>query len=360
MARARPILSLLLALATGGLATSVGGDSGAPLVRLIAASATDPAIDDVNGVHHVAIGPDEDRLGRLFIFLPGTGASPQMYTHLIERGATLGYHAIGLSYTNQLAVNVICAGMDASGCHESVRREILLGTDESPLVQVDATNGVFHRLQRLLEHLEGIAPDEGWGTYRDSGAVRWDRVVVSGHSQGAGHAAFIGRLHRVARAVLFSGTEPASWTEAADFATPGDAFHGFAHHLEPIYDPIQRSWDNLGIPGAPTSVDGELPPFGGSQQLHTSTDDCTGDPQSNGFYHNCHCADDWMPFLPDGTPAFRYVWDHLLAMEAPPAAPLTPAPGRALLAASILVWLAWREAKRTGCLRHGGGPARPP
>jgi hypothetical protein len=318
-----------------------------PLVRLIAASATDPAIDDIGGVHHVAIGPAEQRVGRLLVFLPGTGASPQMYASLVERAATLGYHAIGLAYANQVAVNQVCAGMGASGCHEMVRREVLFGTDESPLVVVEAPNGVFDRLDRLLAHLEAIAPGEGWETYRSGPSeMRWALVVVSGHSQGAGHAAFIGRLHRVARAVLFSGTEPAPWTQAGDFATPGADFHGFAHLLEPIYAPIQDSWDNIGIPGVPTSVDGALPPFGQSHQLHTSTEACTGDPQSNGFYHNCHCVDGWMPLLPDGTPAFQYVWDHVFAMDGAPAVPAIPALARALLLASIALGLGRAAVRR--------------
>jgi hypothetical protein len=323
-------------------------------VRLIPASATDPAILDVNGVHHVALGAPASRRGQLFVFLPGTTASAQDYSFLIERAATLGYHAIGLAYVNEVAVNVLCAGMGASGCHEDVRREVILGNDESPLVQVDAANGIFYRLDRLLAHLAAIAPMEGWARYRDGeGGVRWDLALVAGHSQGAGHAAFIGRLERVARAVLFSGTEPAPWTQAGDFATPAADFFGFAHRLEPIYTPIQASWDNIGIPGAPTSVDAALPPFGGSQQLHTSSQDCTGDPQSNGFYHNCHCADAWMPFLPDGTPAFQYVWDHLFDLPGDPAVPATPAPLRVVLLGLLAGSVLWLRRRRRRSLVPG-------
>lgn len=312
--------------------------AGPVTVRLIAASATDPDIDDVIGVHHVAIGPAAGRIGRLLLFLPGTTASAQMYATLIERAAGTGYHAIGLAYENELAVNALCAGMGASGCHEDVRREVLLGSDESDRVDVGPSNSVYHRIESLLAYLDALAPYEGWGAFRNAnGTLRWDRVVVSGHSQGAGHAAFIARLERVAQVVLFSGTEPAPWTQAGDFATPAEDFHGFAHRLEPIYAPIQASWDNIGIPGTPTGVDGAAPPFGGSQQLFTLNADCSGDPQSNGFYHNCHCVDGWMPpSLPDGTPVFQPVWDHLFRAD-PPAVPALPGRMGALLGASILV-----------------------
>lgn len=241
-----------------------------------------------------------------------------MYSLLIERAAAQGYHAIGLAYVNPLAVNAVCAGMGATGCHELVRREIIQGFDLSSLVDVDFDSSIFNRLDRLLAHLESIAAGEGWDAYRDdAGILRWDRVVVSGHSQGAGHAAFIAKLKKVSRAVLFSGTEPAPWTSVGTFATPAADIYGFAHLLEPIYTPIQASWDNIGIPGTPTTVDGALPPFGTSRQLWTSNTDCTGDSQSSGFYHNCHCVDDWMPPpLPDGSPFFQYAWDHLFEVES--------------------------------------------
>jgi hypothetical protein len=344
--RFRLVVRLALVAACSAPVSAPGEE---PLVvRQIAASATDPAIDDVIGVHHVAIGPAAGRIGRLLVFLPGTTGAPQQYATLIERAARLGHHAVGLAYVNQVPVNVLCAGMGASGCHEQVRREILFGTDESDLVEVDSDNGVFHRLDRLLAYLETLAPDEAWSRYRDaSGAVRWDRVVVSGHSQGAGHAAFIARLHRVARAVLFSGTEPAPWTQAGDFATPAADFFGFAHLLEPIYPPIQASWDNIGIPGDPTSVDAAPAPYGGSHQLATAREDCTGDPQSKGFHHNCHCVDGWMPApLPDGTPAFQPVWDHLFAAE--PAGVPSIGPAGAALLAALLIVLATLQMRRAG------------
>jgi hypothetical protein len=293
-----------------------------PIVRLIAASTTSAAIDDVNGVHHVAIGPASDLAGRLLVFLPGTNATAQMYSQLIERTAELGYHAVGLAYVNQLAVNVICAGMGASGCHELVRREVILGTDSSTLVDVNFDNSIVNRLNRLLAYLETTYPSEGWDTYRDAGGiVQWNLVVVSGHSQGAGHTAYISKLVQVDRAVLFSGTEPAPWTFSGTFATPVENMYALAHTLEPSYGPIQASWDHIGIPGLPTSADSSFPPANESHQFSTSNLDCTGDPQSAGFYHNCASVDGWMPPpLLDQTPFFQFAWDHLFAVESPPIA----------------------------------------
>ena len=135
------------------------------------------------------------------------------------------------------------------------------------------------------------------------------------------------RLQRVftplSGAVLFSGTEPASWTVAGDFATPTDQIFGFVHRREPVYSSIVRSWSNIGLPGNVVSVDSSDPPYGGAHQLQTALTNCTGDSSSNGFFHNCHVADDWMPYLADGTPLFQPTWDlpsrtsPLVGMAAP-------------------------------------------
>ncbi len=316
-----------------------------PTVRLIAASTTDPAITDVNGVHHIAIGPAEERIGRLVVFLPGTTARPQDYSMLIEHTTELGYHAIGLAYVNVVPVWMLCSGQGAD-CQEKVRREILLGTDESELVEIPAPDGVFHRLDALLAHLRLTYPDEDWDAYVDpSGNVRWTKVTVAGQSQGAGHAAFIGRLHRVARVVLFSGTEPALWTQAGDFATPPDDYHGLVHRFEQFYVPIQTSWDQIGLPGSPIAVEALPPPFGGSHQLMTVRQDCTGDPASNGFYHNCASVDGWMPLEPDGSSVYEPVWDHLFTLQAAVAVPALGPWGTPVLLVAIAL-VGWRGARR--------------
>ena len=54
-----------------------------------------------------------------------------------------------------------------------------------------------------------------WGEQfiRDNGGVDWSRTVISGHSQGAGHAAYLSFVLDV-DAVLFSG--PQDCSECAD------------------------------------------------------------------------------------------------------------------------------------------------
>ncbi len=243
----------------------------------------------------------------------------------MRRAAELGYHGISLAYVNTFSVNFdVCqAHPGDSGCPEKARLEILLGTESgyNP-PSVDEANSAYRRLVALLRYLETAYPQEGWGQYLAGDVPRWERIALGGHSQGGGHAAMTAKLHSVARVLLFDATEPSAWTRGA-FTTPPERMFGFVHTLEPIYQPIVRSWTNLRLPGPLTNVDGLAPPFGGSNQLSTSRTDCRGDAQNLGFYHNCPVVDEYLPLDGTGESVFRPVWDYMLTAvrlgDSPPA-----------------------------------------
>ncbi len=83
------------------------------------------------------------------------------------------------------------------------------------------------RLVKLLQYLDVQHPDEHWGDYLIGGEPNWSRIVISGHSQGAGMAAYIAKRKAVARVVLFSSPwdyvkssrQPAPWLSETS-ATP--------------------------------------------------------------------------------------------------------------------------------------------
>ncbi len=293
-------------------------------LRTILASATDPAIDDILGAHLVAIGPPSARIGRLLLFFPGTGGTPDRYSRFLTRAAELGYHAIALAYDNRLSVNFdICPGQPEK-CYEDARLEILTGVESGytpPNVGPD--NSAFNRLTKLLAYLHAGYPEEGWGAYLAGGKPRWEHILVAGHSQGGGNAAMTAKLYETAGALLFSATEPREWT-TKPFATPADRFFGLAHEKEPIFAPILRSWVNIGLPGLPINVEENPPPFLLSHQLVTATEACLGDPSSFGYYHNCTVVDDFMALPPDGTPVLQYVWDVMLAPRGLPDTTVRP------------------------------------
>jgi hypothetical protein len=258
-------------------------------VTFVAASETDPGITDV--FDHVYVEADGTPANKLFVFLPGTGGPPAGYQQILQNAAAGGYDALGLSYVNGLAVNELCM-VTEPGCHEGVRNEVITGEDTSPLVDVAPVDSIEHRLVAALTHL-------GWDQYVVDGVPDWANIAFAGHSQGAGHAAFIAREHEVHRAVLFAGTEPADWTQAP-LATPVDRLWGFVHVEDPIAAPVQLSWNNLGIPGPPADVDDQPPPFDG-QQLQTASPDDGGNP------HGSIVVDPSTP-RENGLPVYREVW----------------------------------------------------
>jgi pimeloyl-ACP methyl ester carboxylesterase len=100
------------------------------------------------------------------------------------------------------------------------RDEVCFGNQVSTVVAVDALNCIVTRATKLLLYLKKTYPAQNWGQYLTaSNTIRWDKVVVAGHSQGSGHACYIGKKNRVERVVMLSGpndystyfNSPANW-----------------------------------------------------------------------------------------------------------------------------------------------------
>lgn len=285
----------------------------APLVA-VKASATGPGISDRFGTHLVGTptGRGTGPGPRLLAFLPGTRGRPDLYRTFLEHARTLGYHVIGLAYPNDVAVNLdVCRGRPDPDCPAAARTEILWGRDAPGLpLSVPPADAAMPRLRALLTHLARTRPREGWDVFLTrSGEPAWSRLVLAGHSQGGGHAAFVARDHRLARVLLFAATEPAPWT-TEPLRTPRERLWALAHTREPFLASLQRSWAQLGVPGTPVDVESTDPPWGGSHRLLTSTGACRGDPAARGHHHNCPIVDDW---LPDPMPAgLRAAWTRML------------------------------------------------
>jgi len=194
----RSALGLAVALLAG-----CGGGSDAPaptpaptpppasVERDVAPAATDAAITtDLETHFTINPSPASAARGRLFVFFPGTGATPANYRLIVRTAATRGF---------------------------------------------------VNRLTKLLAYLHARHPAEGWGQYLTNGQPDWTRIRVAGHSQGGGHAAFIAKQFAVDRAVYFSSpsdwrdgpNQPATWMGSPG-ATPAVRQYGFTHLRDPL------------------------------------------------------------------------------------------------------------------------------
>ncbi|NYT41807.1 hypothetical protein HZY97_13630 [Sphingomonas sp. R-74633] len=256
------------------------------------------------------------RVGRLALFIMGTNSSETKEQEIVYAGAKRGYHAIALAYPNADAVAVLCAGSTDTACTGNVRKEMLTGANVSTKVTVAVKDSVETRLQKLLTYLNATYPAEGWGVYLSGTSINWSMISAVGHSQGAGHVAYLAKLHSLYRATMISGVADktstgavAPWLSTTNITPVGNQY-GFSHTSDATVTiaTAEASWNAIGLAslGTLTMTDGATAPYGSSHKLKTSLASVGG---TN--IHLSMADDDKMPRNTDGTPKYEPVWDYM-------------------------------------------------
>jgi hypothetical protein len=199
-------------------------------------SVADPAVTQYDEPSFIVFNPRTSAAAPLVVFLPGTDGKPRNSVDLLRLIARQGYRAIGLKYNDTPAVDQVCLNDPDLGCSEAFRRMRVYGDGPSRHVSNPPAESIVVRLTSLLRVLDRRHPNENWGTYIREGAPSWDRIVVSGLSQGAGMAAYIAKTSAVARVVLFSGPwdvagsqrSPAPWLSIPSATPPDRWFAGYS------------------------------------------------------------------------------------------------------------------------------------
>jgi pimeloyl-ACP methyl ester carboxylesterase len=268
--------------------------------------ATDPAITIALSPHRVAFAPDVPHRDLLFIYLHGAGGTAGSGTDVVQTAAERGFHAIGITYYMDVLPPQICPGGDFA-CYRAVRREILEGIDYTPVITISRPNGVENRLVRLLTHLDGLHPGEGWLQFVAAGAPRWNQIVIYGHSMGGSNAALLAILHELAGVCIVApATDFASWWSTP--ATPIERIYGFCHVQDRIAQ-VSAAWNTIGLGafGSVQDVASVPTPYNNTHMLSTSVE-----PAQPGQYHNSPTTDPTTPRNPDGSPAYRPVWQYMI------------------------------------------------
>ncbi|MDQ3043224.1 MAG: IPT/TIG domain-containing protein [Acidobacteriota bacterium] len=293
---------------------------------LVAPQTTDPNITTNLNNHYVSVNRSVAQKNQLFLFFPGTGGVPVNCQQINNTAADLGFHAVNLTYPNDEPVNGLCGGTNTDlDCYGNVRLEIKDGVDRSNLVSVNRANSIENRLVKLLIHLRNTAPNQDWGQFLlDDNSINWSKIIVSGHSQGGGHAGIIGRFHSVARVVMFAAMDfnaatnsVANWIRLPNNtpnATAPDKFFGFSHQRDEMVNFTllsNRVWTAYGMNnfGAITNVDAANPPYNNTHSL-TSNADCAN-------FHGCIVVDARLVFQ-NGIPVYKPVWEYLLSNTTAP------------------------------------------
>jgi hypothetical protein len=242
----------LVELAAAGLAARP-----ADLVTYrVAPHDTDPALTRFDNPHYIVFDRSAPASADLFVFMSGTGGKPAAVSDFLDVVAGQGYRVISLAYNDAPAVVGVCPRDPDPDCSARVRQKRIFGDDVTSRVDDTPAESIVNRLVKLLVTLDRQHPSEGWGGYVDGGAPRWDRIAVSGHSQGAGMAAFIAQRHTVARVVLMSSPwdfhgrlgQLAPWVLAGPGKTPADVWFASYHAKENTAKFIVDAYRALRIP----------------------------------------------------------------------------------------------------------------
>lgn len=322
-------LALVLALSGcgGGGSTSTSTPIPPPvpsgsIEREISPVTIDPRVDTATEPH-VAISPATNvpAANRLFVFLSGTGGTPENYRLILRAGAALGYHTIGINYPNAEAVGVLCANSDDPNCYWDVRREVITGSDSSPMVNVNVPNAIVTRLTEAIAFLQQNYPNEGWGQYLAGNAIDWSKINIAGHSQGGGHAGVMTKLYAMNRACYFASppdfslhfNAPATWTGKSDL-TATSRQYGFTHLQDPLvpYSELSLIWQQMGLNafGAARSADLGVASLGSVHMVTTNATPADNGPSASP-YHGVTVQDNVTPLDANGEPAFAPIWKYL-------------------------------------------------
>ena len=293
--------------------------------HLVKPSDTDSLITTHNTNHFAFFDTDQAPKNELLVFFPGTGGAPIVYLLFLREAARLGYHAIGLSYPNSVAINsaTVCALTLNPECHGNARMEIFDGIDRHPTIDVNPSNSIQNRLKKVVSYLDENFPSENWGQYLIDDEIQWPKLKLAGHSQGAGHSGFIARFKEVERVIYIAGNDwvgllnqPASWI-LEDGVTGPNRYFGFMHEMDQLVNigNALETWGHLGILdyGDLVNVDLANPPYN-SNALYTqfpprdSTDN----------YHGSPVVDIHTPRDDNDDPIYTPVWHYLLDSPIPP------------------------------------------
>ncbi|WP_016950037.1 hypothetical protein [Anabaena sp. PCC 7108] len=279
---------------------------------------TDIAIDDWLEPHYVVLDQSVTLRNKLAVFFPGSFGKGMRQQLIIRELARLGYHTINLSYPNSWTVGSLCRHHSDPDCLEKVRLEIISGRGCCDVLEVGRPNSIENRLVKLLAYLDLKYPHQKWSQYLHGNIPKWDQIIVTGHSQGGGHAALLGKQHCVARVVMLAAPADFSWVlgESAPWLsvpgqTPSERYYGFAHIKDEGYDRIQKAWKLLGMTayGSIINVDEQQSPYHHSHCLITDIK-----PDRPDKYHGSVATDRPTPKFSDGTPVFREAWHYLFSI----------------------------------------------
>jgi hypothetical protein len=232
-----------------------------------------------NEESHYVVRNNVTHLNKLLLFIGGSYSVPKNYNLICDHAATIGLDVVSLSYPNGVAAATLGTSSDKF-IFDNYRDELCFGNPVSNEVSVNSLNCIATRATKLLIYLKNTYPDQNWGQYlTSSNSLQWSKVIVAGHSQGSGHACYLGKKNLVDRVVMLSGPNDYSifYSSAANWLTqngltPLNKHFALLHTQDEIV-PFSHQVANLrglkllSATQNPTLVDNLMPPYSNARSL---------------------------------------------------------------------------------------------
>lgn len=283
---------------------------------------TDVAITTTTLFHYATLNTRLTLQGKLFIFLGSTASKPENYSLLIKEATSLGYHVINLNYLNTVDEQV-CKDKNDLGCFKNYHEEMIFGGKQSELVDVSVANSISNRIIKLLQYLQNLNPHDGWNQFYEDSDLIYSKIVLAGHGQGGGHAAYLAQKFSVDRLILFSSPndysnafkQPATWCKDK-FATTSDRFYSLVHKRDDALDLVKQHaiWKNIGLLDETDTSSAELPNYSSFHALVTHQ---IPNPTAKALplYRNATAQDYALPIGADRE-QLKLVWLYLMGSSA--------------------------------------------
>lgn len=232
---------------------------------------------------HYVIRNSKTHLNKLLLFIGGSYSVPKDYSIFCGHAATIGLDVVSLSYPNSVATAPLGASSDQF-IFDNYRDELCFGNQVSNEVSVNLLNCISTRATKLVLYLKDTYPDQNWGQYLTAqNTLLWSKIIVAGHSQGSGHACYLGKKNLVDRVAMFSGPNDYSgyYSNAANWLRKSGVTPTIKHfallHIQDEIVPFTNQVTNLqglGLLNAgqnPTLADGLTAPYANSRCLSINT-----------------------------------------------------------------------------------------
>lgn len=193
---------------------------------------TGPGIAQARGPHLIRNPQIQTASPKLLVTIGGTGSLPRDFGAFAELASSLGYAVLSLDYPN-MTISTVCRENPVPDCFDRFREEVVTGKDSSPHVKVDLANSILNRLRSAVFWAQD--QDPRWKAFWKNGDVYWSRVVIAGHSQGSGHAAYLSKMFPFQGVISFAGPQD-TWVDGSvgawvlkSGATSATRYHALLH-----------------------------------------------------------------------------------------------------------------------------------